>query len=86
MISKKTFDFNDTQVERIKGLSIKKGEYGEFYYLQDESEAILQLIPEPLGHWFSTSDAADKSLIEKLEKENPTMSKLDILEELAYGK
>jgi conjugal transfer ATP-binding protein TraC len=68
---KKTFDFNDTQVERIKSLQIKKGEFSEFYYLQDENEAILQLVPEPLSHWFSTSDANDKMLIAEVEAENP---------------
>ena len=79
----KTFDFNDTQVERIKSLTIKKGEYSEFYYLQDENEAILRLVPEPLSHWFSTSDANDKTMIANTEKQNPGMSKLDVLELLA---
>ena len=81
----KTFDFNATQVERIKSLTIKKGEYGEFYYLQDEREAILRLVPEPLSHWFSTSDANDKLLIAEAEKQNPTLSKLEVLELLAFG-
>ena len=80
----KTFDFNDTQVERIKSLTIKKGEYSEFYYLQDENEAILRLVPEPLSHWFSTSDANDKTLIANKEKQNPGKSKLDVLELLAF--
>ena len=81
----KTFDFNATQVERIKSLTIKKGEYSEFYYLQDENEAILRLVPEPLSHWFSTSDANDKLLIAEAEKQNPTLSKLEVLELLAFG-
>ena len=81
---KKTFDFNDTQVERIKSLTIKKGEYSEFYYLQDENEAILRLVPEPLSHWFSTSDANDKTLIAHQEKKNPGKNKLDVLELLAF--
>ena len=81
----KTFDFNATQVERIKSLVIKKGEYSEFYYQQDEREAILRLIPEPLSHWIATSDANDKSLIAEAEKQNPTLSKLAVLELLAFG-
>lgn len=83
---KRTFDFNDTQVERIKSLQIKKGKYSEFYYLQDENEAILQLVPEPLSHWFSTSDANDKMLIAEAEAANPKLSKLDVLEMLAFGR
>ncbi len=81
----KTFDFNSTQVERIKSLSIKRGEYSEFYYLQDTHEAILRLAPEPLSHWIATSDAKDKSLIAEAEKQNPTLNKLDVLELLAFG-
>ena len=81
----KTFDFNATQIERIKSLTIKKGEYSEFYYLQDEREAILRLAPEPLSHWIATSDAKDKSLIAEAEKQNPPLSKLDVLEQLAFG-
>lgn len=80
---KKTFDFNDTQVERIKSLQIKKGEYSEFYYLQDENESILRLVPEPLSHWFSTSDANDKMRIAQIERENPLLTKLEVLEKLA---
>ena len=81
----KTFDFNATQVECIKSLTIKKGQYSEFYYLQDDREAILRLTPEPLSHWIATSDANDKLLIAETEKQNPTLSKLEVLELLAFG-
>ena len=81
----KTFDFNDTQVEQIKSLSIRKGEYSEFYYLQDEKDTILQLRPEPLSHWFSTSDANDKTKIAHLKKQYPEMNLLDILKKLAFA-
>ncbi len=81
----KTFDFNATQVERIKSLTIKKGEYSEFYYLQDERDAILRLIPEPISHWIATSDANDKTLIANTEKKHPALSKLEVLELLAFG-
>ncbi|MEZ4743992.1 MAG: TraC family protein [Bdellovibrionota bacterium] len=80
---KKTFDFNDTQVARIKSLQIKKGEYSEFYYLQDENESILRLVPEPLSHWISTSDANDKMRIAQIERENPHLTKLEVLERLS---
>ena len=82
----KTFDFNAAQVECIKSLTIKKGEFSEFYYLQDDREAILRLTPEPLSHWIATSDANDKLLIAETEKQNPTMTKLEVLEHLAFGK
>ncbi len=82
----KTFDFNDVQVERIKSLSICKGEYSELYYLQGDRDTILRLIPEPLSHWFSTSDANDKVRISHTEAKFPEMSQLDVLECLAFPK
>lgn len=82
----KTFDFNVAQIECIKSLTIKKGQYSEFYYLQDDREAILRLTPEPLSHWIATSDANDKLLIAETERQNPTLSKLEVLELLAFGK
>lgn len=81
----KTFAFNTTQVERIKSLTLKKGEYSEFYYLQDTHEAVLRLAPEPLSHWIATSDAKDKALIAHTAQQNPTLSQLEVLELLAKG-
>ncbi len=80
-----TFDFNDVQVERIKSLSICKGEYSEMYYLQGDRDTILRLTPEPLSHWFSTSDANHKTRISHVETEFPEMSQLDVLEYLAFS-
>ena len=55
------------------------------FIIYDDGEAILQFVPEPLIHWLSTFNAINKSLIEKLAKENPNLSKLDILEKLVFG-
>jgi type IV secretory pathway VirB4 component len=43
------FDFNDAQLEAVKSLDIVKGKYSEFFYMQDEKQAILRLVPEPLS-------------------------------------
>jgi len=45
----------------------------------------LRLIPEPLSHWIASSDAYDKTKIYELEKEHPDLSKLEILEKLAFN-
>ena len=80
---KKTFDFNDAQVESIKSLQIRKGEFSEFYYLQDENQTVLRLVPEPLSYWICTSDGNDKAQIAKAIKDNPQKSKMEILKFLA---
>lgn len=79
----KTFDFNDAQVRAIKGLEIKKGEYSELYYMQDEKEVVLRMIPDPLTYWICTSDGNDKARIEQKLKEKPKLKLIDALIELS---
>ena len=78
----KTFDFNDAQVEAIKSLEVIKRKYGEFFLLQDEKQAILKLVPEPLSYWVCTSDGNDKALIDKVQKKYAKESKISILKRL----
>ena len=82
---KKTFDFNDAQVEVIKSLQIKKGEFSEFYYLQDENQTVLRLVPEPLSYWICTSDGNDKAKIAKMKRRYPDKSTMETLQALAGG-
>jgi len=79
------FDFNDSQVEAIKSLEIVKGKYSEFFLMQDENQAILRLVPEPLSYWICTSDGNEKSKITEMEKLYPNDSKIQILERLAFA-
>lgn len=81
---KKTFDFNDAQVNAIKSLEVVKGAYSEFFLLQDENQTVLRLIPEPLSYWICTSDGNDKSRIMELEKHFPELNKIEILKKLAF--
>ena len=81
----KTFDFNDAQVDAIKSLEVVKGEYSELFLLQDEEQAILKLVPEPLSYWICTSDGNDKAMIEEMEKKHPELSKIEIAKRLSVG-
>ncbi len=78
------FDFNDAQVEAIKSLQVIKGAYSELFFLQDENQSILRLVPEPLSYWICTSDAADKAKIQEMEKAHPELTKIEILKKLAF--
>ncbi len=80
---KTTFDFNDAQVEAIKSLEIVKGKYSEFFYMQDEKQALLRLVPEPLSYWICTSDGNDKKQISEAQILNPDKNVLEILQDLA---
>lgn len=81
---KETFDFNDAQVEAIKSLEVVKGAYSEFFFLQDENQTVLRMIPEPLSYWICSSDGSDKSRIKELEVKYPELDKIDILKKLAF--
>lgn len=79
------FDFNDAQVEAVKSLEIVKGKYSEFFYMQDENQAILRLVPEPLSYWICTTDGNDKARIQEMEQKYPELPKIEILKKLAFG-
>lgn len=79
------FDFNEAQVEAVKSLEIVKGKYSEFFYMQDEKQAILRLVPEPLSYWICTTDGNDKAKIQEMEQKFPELSKIEILKKLAFG-
>lgn len=79
-----SFDFNDAQVAAVKSLEIVKGKYSEFFYMQDENQAILRLVPEPLSYWICTTDGNDKAKILEMEQKYPDLPKIDILKKMAF--
>lgn len=81
---RETFDFNEAQVDAIKSLEVLKGAYSEFFFLQDENQTVLRMVPEPLSYWICSSDGNDKSRIKELEEQYPELSKIEILKKLAF--
>lgn len=80
---KKTFDFNEAEINAIKSLRIKKREYSEVFYLQDEKRSILKIIPDPLSYWICTSDGNDKTKISDMKKNYPELPLVEILKKLS---
>lgn len=81
----KVFDFNDAQVDAIKSIEVVKGSHSEFVLLQDDEMVILKLVPEPLSYWICTSDGNDKATIKEKEEERPDLTKMEVLQELAFN-
>jgi len=79
----KTFDFTDTEVNCIKSLEIRKREFSEVFYMQDEKRSILRITPDPLSYWICTSDGRDKQKIEEMKEKYPDLNDLEILEKLS---
>lgn len=82
---KTTFDFNDSQVEAVKSLEIVKGKYSEFFFMQDENQAVVRLEPEALAYWICTTDGNEKSKVEEMRLQKPELSLIEILKELSKG-
>ncbi len=82
---KDTFDFNDAQVEAIKSLEIVKGRHSEFFFMQDENQAVVRLEPEPLSYWICTTDGNEKAKVASLKEKQPTRPLIEILSDLAKG-
>lgn len=78
-----TLQLNETEIEAIKSLEVKKGEYSEIFFMQEAGRSILRIAPDPLGYYICTSDPVDKSAIEAEEKNSPELTKLEILKKLA---
>ncbi len=78
-----TLQLNEAEVEAIKSLEVKKGEFSEIFFMQDAGRSILRIIPDPLGYYICTSDPVDKTVIEEEEKKNPQLSKIEVLKTLA---
>ena len=80
----KSFDFNEAELAAVKSLEIKKREFSEVFYMQDEKKAILRIVPDPLSYWICTSDGGDKFKIQEMKEANPHLSTLEVLLKLAY--
>ncbi|MDH4468768.1 MAG: ATP-binding protein [Bacteriovoracaceae bacterium] len=79
----KTFDFTNSEIESIKSLQIKKREFSEVFYMQDEKRAILKIIPDSFSYWICTSDGNDKAKIEELKMQNPDWPIVQVLKNLS---
>ena len=59
------FDFHEGQIAAIKSLEVKKGEYSEGYYQQDQNQTVVRIVPDKGSYELCTSDAADKIKLDK---------------------
>ena len=69
----------DAEIAAIQSLEIKKGEYSEVFYMQDEKRSLLRVRPDRLAYLICTSDGKDKAMIEGMRAKNPNLSKIELL-------
>jgi len=81
----KSLGLKDAEIEAIQSLEIRKGEFSEVFYMQDEKRSLLRIRPDRLSYLICTSDGKDKAMIEDLAAANPQLSRFELLK-LAAGK
>lgn len=79
----KIMGLKDAEIAAIQSLEIKKGEYSEVFYMQDEKRSLLRVRPDRLAYLICTSDGKDKAMIEEMRRNYPNISKIDLLKKLA---
>ncbi len=64
-------------------LSMTPGHYSDFFLLYGERMATVRLALHPLAYWILTTDADDQRLINGAAALNPSLGRLELLEQLA---
>ncbi len=82
----KSLGLKDAEIAAIQSLEIKKGEYSEVFYMQDEKRSLLRIRPDRLSYLICTSDGKDRAMIEDLAATNPTLSRFELLKLAAEKK
>lgn len=71
----------------IQGLRFNPPEYADYYLMTPIYKGTLRLRPSPYDYWFSTTNAKDKELIERVKKRlNVAFVTPEVLEELVHGR
>lgn len=79
---KKTMGLKDAEIAAIQSLEIKKGEYSEVFYMQDEKRSLLRVRPDRLAYLICTSDGKDRAMIEEMGRQYPQLSRLELLKKI----
>ncbi len=79
----KRFGLNENEIEAIRELEVRPGQYAETFIKFDQDPVIARLQPTPLDYWIATTDPADFVLEDQARQQNPTWGSFEILKYLA---
>lgn len=82
----KTMGLKDAEIAAIQSLEVKKGEYSEAFYMQDEKRSLLRIRPDRLAYLICTSDGKDKSMIQEIKEKHPELTNIELLKMIADTK
>lgn len=81
----KIMGLKNAEIEAIKSLEIRKGEFSEVFYMQDEKRSLLRVTPDRLAYLICTSDGKDKAMIEEARLKNTELTRIELLRKIAEG-
>lgn len=79
----KRFGLNENEIEAIRELEVRPGQYAETFIKFDQDPVIAKLEPTPLDYWIATTDPADCVLEDQARQQNPKWNFYEILKYLA---
>lgn len=77
------FRFSERTRAAFRGLAMQPGHFSDLLMLYGERFATVRLALHPMAYWILTTDGTDKKLIERAASKNPSLSRLEVLQQLA---
>ncbi len=74
---------NDNEMNLIASLHQERGKYSEAFLIAQDNRAVVAIEATPLEYWIATTDPRDMAVLEKTAKENPKLSKTEVLYQLS---
>ena len=74
---------NDNELAHINALHQERGLYSQAFLMAEDTHCLVAIEPTPLEYWMATTDPRDLARIECVQKTNPELSSLEVLERLA---
>jgi hypothetical protein len=71
-------------LEAFRRLEMSPGRHSDFLLLYGAQVTTVRLAPHPLAYWICTTDPADKAVLARAQARNPSLPRLQLLEELAW--
>ncbi len=80
---KEVLQLNDSEMDLISSLYQEPGVYSEAFLMADGQKTVVRIESTPLEYWIATTDARDAAALDNFEKENPNLTKTEILHKMA---
>ena len=78
----KRLGLTEAETELAKSLKVKKGEFSELFYIQNENKTVLKIVSDPVSYYLCSSDGLDKEMISRMKERFPKLNTLEIIQKI----